>query len=952
MFVPCPPPPSPRFYRWNSQHTAPVVAALFALLLTAVFYLPGGNSGRVAEAQASQTIQVTPSTFSTYFDIDATTQVATLKGAYKSDITLELSTGEYLNAVHIDGASNLVIRGGNAADSGEATIIKVNKVFEDANGAGKAAILAVSNSTDVTIERLKFDFTCVRQVAPESEPDGLNRALFYNLYGIFFKDSTGTISSNVLNDYWSMLGDLRVLGKAGTLRLENEYNPPDQTAHFAEVDAYCDAFGTPPTNARFPSGVRSTLNTSTFRTIRVDTSSTYIPIIDANGKVTNPVRIRIADNELKRLQRVAIQVLGYVDADIIDNTIENANVSIDISGGASGRVDGNEITTTTVGVVYAPAWGLPVAPAGRTIEARLRVEKNEFDRVSSASVALGFYYCTDATRDGTTVHTNAEIIGNYVKDSRHRDGLTTGVNIILRPTFPYTFGPVEGTERLLGDITNCVGDDNERTRANIIGNTFAQLADDSDDPRGIDLKPIAILAGPTPDLPGYSAWFEVNAHYNEFIGYGWGARIESGRPGSISHGRVNASNNNWGTGAMSPAELVDDRVGVPAVAGITYEPWLETTSSLTGWLGDFGTGKRRFTGFSVNPDQYEAQNDINKLAPTISEFTIGGGETVRIGIVPYGRQDIIDNALIDGKVDVVWTVDGGRGDFREADTSLDSDNAPDDRVILFTAPDAPGTYMIHGTLDSCGAKITVGVEFTVDCRATFTAIVRRPSARVLEPTAAPTNPVGDIPTILVDADGGQYEVFTPEEGGSFMGEGFSIIAAPAVVPNGELVGIRMAVAGAASNVGMTAHRYTLGGKRYEISAVGTSGAAIESYVLKAPAEVCVPLPAVLSSNIRDIALVAINPDASLTILSARVKVGGPSLRVCANLSTLPATVAVGTTGAPDALPTETPDQETETLPDTGDFALPFGAATAIIMLILGVVAISMLGFILPRRVSS
>ena len=67
----------------------------------------------------------------------------------------------------------------------------------------------------------------------------------------------------------------------------------------------------------------------------------------------------------------------------------------------------------------------------------------------------------------------------------------------------------------------------------------------------------------------------------------------------------------------------------------------------------------------------------------------------------------------------------------------------------------------------------------------------------VEPTPAPSNPAGAIPTILTDPDGNQYEVFTPEGGGTFTGDDSSLSAGPGVVPNGEIVGLRISEGGSA-----------------------------------------------------------------------------------------------------------------------------------------------------------
>ena len=49
------------------------------------------------------------------------------------------------------------------------------------------------------------------------------------------------------------------------------------------------------------------------------------------------------------------------------------------------------------------------------------------------------------------------------------------------------------------------------------------------------------------------------------------------------------------------------------------------------------------------------------------------------------------------------------------------------------------------------------------------------------------NPIGEIPSVLTDAEGAQYAVFTPEKDGTFAGMDFEVTVAPGVVPSGEFV---------------------------------------------------------------------------------------------------------------------------------------------------------------------
>ena len=236
------------------------------------------------------------------------------------------------------------------------------------------------------------------------------------------------------------------------------------------------------------------------------------------------------------------------------------------------------------------------------------------------------------------------------------------------------------------------------------------------------------------------------------------------------------------------------------------------------------------------------------------------------------------------------------------------------------------------------------------CSADFEVRVRRPSAGPA-PSDPPANPPGEIPSILTDADGNQYEVFTPEEGGTFSGEGYSLNAGAGAIPNGEYIGIRVSDEGSASNAGMTHQRYTLGGNMYEVSAVDASSGVISDYQLSSAATVCLPLPDELRTNISDLAIVAINADGSLTILSASVRLGSSGTSVCGNLSGIPASLAVGSEGAPAALPTATPEPEPE-IPDTGGTAPSSNVGLWALLLGVAIVSFGTLLAVARRRESA
>ena len=320
---------------------------------------------------------------------------------------------------------------------------------------------------------------------------------------------------------------------------------------------------------------------------------------------------------------------------------------------------------------------------------------------------------------------------------------------------------------------------------------------------------------------------------------------------------------------------------------------------------------------------------VLRIEPTVRGITVSAGDQVRLEILVYGRQDLLDNELA-GLVDFDWDDDSAGGKFAGAG-----------RDVSYTAPERPGTYTVSVEIDRLQC---FGDED--QCRAEFAITVRRPAAPT-ESAEAPINPSGAIPEILTDASGTAYEVVTPVEGGQYNGEGYRLQVPSGAVMNGEYLGVSIQEGEAASNAGQTHHRYTLAGYWYAISAVDTSAEAVSSYLLNKPAEVCVPLPDELRSNISVLALVAINADDSLTILSTTVRISTAGTTVCGGLSSVPATVAAGRTGAPAPLPTEVLEMEDASdLPDTGG-AAPHSSVALIWTLLIGL-AIVVSGYAVLR----
>lgn len=201
--------------------------------------------------------------------------------------------------------------------------------------------------------------------------------------------------------------------------------------------------------------------------------------------------------------------------------------------------------------------------------------------------------------------------------------------------------------------------------------------------------------------------------------------------------------------------------------------------------------------------------------------------------------------------------------------------------------------------------------------------------------SSPVNPPGPIPAILTDSAGNQYEVFTPEEGGSMVGEGFSFVAGPGDVPSAFIVGINMRERDAASNAGKTHHRYTLGGSYYTIDAVDEFSRTLSRpFNFRNPPVACVPVPSQFRGNIDKLALIATDLDGtSQTVLNSNTRIDESGLRICGYLGSVPAVVAAGLQGAPEPLPTPVAVEESPstTLPKTGGAMVSQGLMAIIIM---------------------
>ena len=294
---------------------------------------------------------------------------------------------------------------------------------------------------------------------------------------------------------------------------------------------------------------------------------------------------------------------------------------------------------------------------------------------------------------------------------------------------------------------------------------------------------------------------------------------------------------------------------------------------------------------------------IDHILPRISGVTLLPNDRVMLSVDVYGRQLIKDQSLADDAT-FEW-----RADRRAIDGVGTS--------VVYTAPSLPGIYTVTAELppDECLSE--------TKCTASF-AVQVRPNFRLISPpTVTPQNPPGDIPSVITDAEGRQYAVFTPEEGGEYVSDGIVIKAGPGVVPNGQIIGICLGEVVDASNVGITDQRYTLFGKVYTIIVVNASGARINDYQFKDVIEISMPLPVELRSNLTNVAAISIIPDDSLSVLSSNLIFADKSILVSGSTRLAPSKVAIGRSGAPEDTSILNPNaRATPKAPDTGGTTPP------------------------------
>ena len=293
---------------------------------------------------------------------------------------------------------------------------------------------------------------------------------------------------------------------------------------------------------------------------------------------------------------------------------------------------------------------------------------------------------------------------------------------------------------------------------------------------------------------------------------------------------------------------------------------------------------------------------VLRIELNVRSVTVNSGDVVNLRPTIYDHQGIVDDSLTDS-VNLTWEDGAAGGSFEK-----------DEYGVWYTAPEDPAEFTVSATVD---ADQCSGDEN--QCRAEIPFRVRR---RTAEPYFNSLNP---FPSVIQGRDGTIYEVLTPQEGGTHIGDGFSFAAPPGAVNNGEFIGVNIRKVDLASNAGQTPFGFTLADEGYSILVVDASGEPIGSYRLKTAAQVCISTPSEFQDYLSEISMVSLS-DADFTVLSSQVNqpTGGHPL-LCGSLEVLSGQISAAKRDAPEA-------------PATGGRAASLGAV--MILIVIGAVGIA------------
>lgn len=289
---------------------------------------------------------------------------------------------------------------------------------------------------------------------------------------------------------------------------------------------------------------------------------------------------------------------------------------------------------------------------------------------------------------------------------------------------------------------------------------------------------------------------------------------------------------------------------------------------------------------------------VSEVVPVLRSVSVRTDEVLLLRVDVVGQTGAI---LADEHLpDVTWSATGG---------SLTSSTLPE---TTYTSPSSPGRYTVTASVPMANC-LPEG-----DCEAQIQIDVSS-AARSGLVEAAPQNPSGVIPSSLADVNGAQYSVFTPEEGGEFLGNGWWISADPGAVADRTLVGLRMEDVGPVNGDMESIGSHSFAGNYYMVYAISRNGESPTSLRLQEGVNACVPMPEEFGASLANTVMIATRDDGSLTQLTTRQMLQDGNLFVCGRLSSLPARLAVAKPlSAIVDEEIEMPEQpETQILPDTG-----------------------------------